>query len=822
MSGVKDVHVSITLNSFKNWMSKKEFRDGWVILSIIILPILYFSRILFTNTVIPNGDWSQIFYPTRDLAREQLLKGHFPLWNPYEFMGCPLFATWQVGVLYPFNLIFLPLSPVMAMKCVSCLNIIVAGLGMYLFARKIISFPPFSALVSSILFMFGGYFPVHYEHINHVSVGVWIPLLLYCAHRSILDPDNHCVSLKSFLGYGILAGMILTIQVFAGHPQILFYSLLILCLYYLTLISYALIHKNKTIFSRVFFSGVLIFVIGLGLSAIQWIPSRELFSLSVRTTMDTYESYGTLYSLEPRHLLTFILPHVFGDTSGYFWGEGNFTETTGYLGVLPIFLLVLSFAYIRNSLSQKQGYSFTLPYFIYLFLIVTGIISLSLCVGKYNPLYPLAYWIIFPLHDFRCPSRFLLVLSFTLSLLAGFGSTFLTEIFQRKNDTKSWMNWIHGTSLFLIIPTLFALFDISQRPTFSINAFLSLYQYDMGILISIILIFYIILYLTIHKKIWSNVGLGICLFIILLDLFLFSLTLPFHNLTERTVLQKPYPTVLAMKSSHEPFRMARNLKDLVGGDLYSTINHFNRLQSNLNILYRIADLWGYPEGLIPIQNYYDALYKFQDQLFSSHPNAQLLGMMNVKYYLSDDSVSSPGFTFLSEGGTVLIYQNNFCLPMVYWKSKAVAADNDVEILKEMSKPSFSVESPLFLNKTKSLDYVLNHFTKPSLNMKTQDIQIHNLSPTQFEVNTRTPQDGFLVFSITPYLGWNCFLDNQQVPTYRANILFNAIFLPEGTHHITYQFQSDSFRKGLLISVITLGLVIFTSLYLFIRKESMIE
>jgi hypothetical protein len=744
MSENKDAPVSRNMNPFKSPMSKKEFSDGWAILLILVLPILYFSRILFTNTVIPNGDWYQLFYPARVLAQEQLLKGQFPLWNPYEFMGCPLFATWQVAVLYPFNLIFLPLHPVLAMKCVSCLNIIVAGLGMYLFARKIISFQPFSALVSSILFMFSGYFPVHYEHINQVNVGVWIPLLLYCAHRSILDLDNQCVSLKKFLGYGILTGMILAIQVFAGHPQILFYSLFILCLYFLTLISYALVHKNKTIFLRILFSGVLILTLGLGLSAIQWLPSRELSNVSVRA-MDTYENYGTYYSLEPRHLLTFILPHIFGDASGYFWGEGNFTEMTGYLGVLPIFLVVLSFAYIRNSLSQKQRYRSSLPYFIYLFLVVTGILSLSLGMGKYNPLYPLAYRIIFPLHDFRCPSRFLLVLGFALSLLAGFGSTYLTEIFQRKNDNKSWVNWIHGTSLFLIILSIYAGFDVSRRPAHLINVFLNLYQEDMTILLGIILIFYIILYFALHKKIRSNVCLGLCFFVILLDLFLFSRTLPFHNLTDRTELQKPYPTVLAMSPNLEPFRMARNLRDILDVDLYSTINRHNRLQPNLGVLYRIADLWGYQEGLLPIQNYYDALTTLKYRLFSSQPNGQLLGMLNVKYYLSSNPVSSLGFTFLTEGGSVWIYQNNFYLPIVYWKSKEVVAANDAEILKEMSQPSFSMESPLYLTKTKSLDYMPTNFAKPDSNIKMQNIQFRNLSPTQIEGKYRNASRWFFGF-----------------------------------------------------------------------------
>jgi uncharacterized membrane protein YfhO len=52
-------------------------------------------------------------------------------------------------------------------------------------------------------------------------------------------------------------------------------------------------------------------------------------------------------------------------------------------------------------------------------------------------------------------------------------------------------------------------------------------------------------------------------------------------------------------------------------------------------------------------------------------------------------------------------------------------------------------------------------------------------------------------------GWQAYVDNQPVKTYRANYCFRAISVPAGTHQVEFRFYSAAFRIGLWTSIAAL-------------------
>jgi len=59
--------------------------------------------------------------------------------------------------------------------------------------------------------------------------------------------------------------------------------------------------------------------------------------------------------------------------------------------------------------------------------------------------------------------------------------------------------------------------------------------------------------------------------------------------------------------------------------------------------------------------------------------------------------------------------------------------------------------------------------------------------------------GFLVLSDLFYPGWKAFVGEREVPIYRANYLFRAVWLPQGRHSVRFEYHPASFRYGLIVS-----------------------
>ncbi|HRL14762.1 MAG TPA: hypothetical protein PKX07_22965, partial [Aggregatilineales bacterium] len=83
---------------------------------------------LLSDLVLQNFQW-KVF------IREQLAVGEIPLWNPHQFSGTPFMAAGQQSTLYPLSLIYYVLPLTAAYGWFTVVNLWLAGVFMYAFAR---------------------------------------------------------------------------------------------------------------------------------------------------------------------------------------------------------------------------------------------------------------------------------------------------------------------------------------------------------------------------------------------------------------------------------------------------------------------------------------------------------------------------------------------------------------------------------------------------------------------------------------------------------------------------------------------------------------
>ena len=132
-----------------------------------LAPLFYFPPALLQRKVLCPDDGLLQNVPFRVAAAQIIRSGHLPLWNPYIFSGMPLFATAQVGILYPLNWFYVPFSAATATNLMVISTYVVAGLGAYLYARQIKA-SIVGAVITSLAWQFGG---AAIGQISHINIG---------------------------------------------------------------------------------------------------------------------------------------------------------------------------------------------------------------------------------------------------------------------------------------------------------------------------------------------------------------------------------------------------------------------------------------------------------------------------------------------------------------------------------------------------------------------------------------------------------------------------------------------------------------------------
>src|SRR3989442_6987470 len=144
--------------------------DLLVVLVPGLLPRLFFWRVLSGGpadvATFPLGDFTELHYPYRHWAAEELAQGRLPAWNPFLSAGHPSLGDIQFGLLYPIAQLVARQSAgdlsLLALEGQVVLHLSIAAIGVYLFARAA-GAGRAGGLLAGLVFAFSGYmtsFPV--------------------------------------------------------------------------------------------------------------------------------------------------------------------------------------------------------------------------------------------------------------------------------------------------------------------------------------------------------------------------------------------------------------------------------------------------------------------------------------------------------------------------------------------------------------------------------------------------------------------------------------------------------------------------------------
>lgn len=260
-------------------------------------------------------------YPWKVLAIDMWKNGEIPLWNPYNFSGTPLLANNQSSVFYPGNLLFFVTNYSAAWSLYIYIQPLMASIFMYLYIRSL-KLSKAAALIAAVSYSYSLFMATFLEYGNFGHSILWLPLLLFLIEKFKSKPRKY---------FPPMISIIIAIVIFAGHLQIasgVIFAVLI----------YAVVRLYKTKFKALMF--LASFTLGIGIGAIQLLPTLELLSLSARVSHPS-DIINNLFLLKPEQLVLFFVPDFYGNpaTRNYLLTD-TYPGNAVYIGIIPILFFI--------------------------------------------------------------------------------------------------------------------------------------------------------------------------------------------------------------------------------------------------------------------------------------------------------------------------------------------------------------------------------------------------------------------------------------------------------------------------------------------------
>jgi hypothetical protein len=357
----------------------------------------YFWDVIGLRRALFYFDITEINYPYRAFFAEEMKAGRFSRWFPGLYCGLPLFSESQAGYFHPFKYLFYPwLATWQALNLDTVLSVWLTGVGTYLWLRRHVG--PAGALTGAAVFGLSGFMWGHLIHTSMINAMASVPFVILGLEWSWAS--------GRWRG-AVLGGVALACQVFAGHLQDALLMVVLVGLYGLYRAATERAWKARLIALGM---AAMLVVVGVLVSAVQWIPSKELLDRSPRAGGLPWGElvYG---SWHPELIPTLVIREAYGtrarDTD-WLHGYYPYHEMNAYIGLIAMALAVVG----AGGVARRDRWA-------NFWVLLVGI-GAVLMLGKFTFLFDRANQIPI-LGSSREPVRFHLWVSLGVAALAAVG-----------------------------------------------------------------------------------------------------------------------------------------------------------------------------------------------------------------------------------------------------------------------------------------------------------------------------------------------------------------------------------------------------------------
>jgi len=780
-------------------------------LIFLILVIILFQEFVFSDQMLFGTDTLEAGVFMRQLY-VNFFKTHHSLilWDPFIFGGMPYVDAMHGDTFYPLALLQLVLPMHRALGWKLVITVFLAGVFAYLCLRAF-GFNRAISLLGALAYMFSANLIswVYAGHDGRMYVTSLLPLLFLFVEKGL-----NTKKIIYYLGLGVSIGLL----IFANHPQLAYYALWALGLYFIFRLGLKLretkggsfIQKVKPIVSQVLLF-VLAVIIGLLLAMVQILPPTIYVNkYSPRAGGKGYE-YATSWSFHPEELVSQVVPEFSGlnvQEENTYWGRNAFKLNSDYGGIISLILALLALFLVK----EKKIW----------FFLGLSLLALFYSLGAHTPIYKLFYWLVPQVKNFRAPSLILFLLNFSIIFLACFAIQEIMNGLKSEDEKETLIRLLK--ILVIVFLVLAFLFTVAGNILLSIwNGILyndispakkailaeNLPNIIRGFWLSFILVGFLAaaLYLLVKERIKPSLFVFWVAALIVLDLW--RIDFKFIKDFDYFGYFREDSGIEFLKKDPERFRTL---------DLPGTYPGQNFLA-----LYGINQTFGYHGNQLKIYDEFtEREYRESaptQQEFSNRYLQFLFGrkpdLLSVKYLLSRREFSHPKFSKVFTGDGIFVYQNKDYLPAARIVFKYEVIANKERALKRLSDPDFDYRNSVILEEKPDLNSWEIDSISPSGSAQIVADDINRLT-----LKVKLSQPGLLVLSENYYPSWKATVDGKESKVYKGDYVFRAVPLDQGEHEVKFIYKSLTYRIGKTSTLLTsLGLL---AIFLYVGLKKRIE
>jgi|GEM_PF-1706422 len=780
---------------------------------IILLTML--ATLLLRNQIILGkawwyGDIFTFFYPVRSYVAERLLKLQMPLWQPYSNMGIAAIAEPQYQVFYPPLWLTLPLPTHFGMALMLWLHILLSGFALYFFLRVCMRLKKAASLFGAIAYMLSGFIQGHVGHLIHVLAYPYLPILLTVVHRAFATDGVKSSGLwagerDGTTTWATVCGIVISLQLLTGS-QFAYYSFLTAMAFSIFAAAHAKVRWHS--FALFWLCAI---AICLSICAIQMLPTFEVARFSARPPSFKFASDN---SLPPLLWLTLsTLPNYYGTYLTGFVTHDIWTDgASAFVGHSTI---LLSLTCIVVSLKRNR---------LAAFFAMAALASLIISFGIYTPLWKVLSPIASCMFKFRCPSRWLLVYTLSLSILSSIGMHNLLEGSGFGGATKS------EAKLLWLLPIFVVLYAICLTAVLFLHWRQSQDAFALCLdsLLLALLWWYALLTLR-----WVMRGFSHCDALLLTlgltcELFVLSLGMHFSAGAKRELIEQPAKVAGLIRENERYFSERFPVAPYLLANRYLRMKKFSTredalaraqielLKPSLNLLTlrRSVDTEGElvsrPLWSFPFVRFRDLRHKDNERLYR---------LAGVKCIVSIWRYARFKLRARTKDG-VFIYEDPEAMPLIYPVENVRIVRTTDEAIELITKRSFNPKTEVALLPMSNIENMDGDAKVTNASTTSADVgkvTVRRWECEVCEIECEGKQSSWLIWLECFHPGWRAFVDGRQTSIHCANGAFMAVRVGSGRHRITFAFLPTSYSVGAFITLCTISALIGISIFRLVMR-----
>ncbi len=820
-----------------------------VILLFVAISFAYFSPVL-TGKDLQQGDDTHTMGMSQELNQyEKDHPGEHPLWTNSMFSGMPAFLIKGGPGYNIYHALQRYVSLFLPYKTVAILFLLLLG---FYFLLSTLNLNRILSAAGAVGFAFASFNIeiIAAGHITEAYAISFMPVVI----AGILTLFN-----KKYILGGLVTLFAFGIEISFNHPQIAYYTAIIILVIFITKFIFAL--KEKDLKHFIIVSGITLFAFILAVlpNIGNLLPTYEYGKYSMRGPSEITKKgetnhssglewdYAMQWSVGKAETFSVLVPNLMGaGVNGFkedsktveelqkvgvqdanrvaasfpvYWGALLFTAGPSYFGAIICFLFILGLFIVKGS--EKW------------WLLAIAILSLILSMGRNFALINELFFYHFPGYSkFRTPDMIRIVANFAFVFLGFIAIKEILEGKIKKEDALKGLKYaasiIGGLLLiFMLIPGWF--FDYTglqdnqiveqlrgaKWPNDLINTILAAMRDDRETLLRLdalrsfvfVALSAGLLWALVSKKLKPLYFSGILGVLILIDLWNVDLRyLGKESFVQKSEYQNQFIKTPAdefiLKDADPDYRVL-NLTKSPFNDGYTPYYHKSIGGYHGAKMRRYQDMIDGPisEDIQKLQQLFRSKPTYES-LNSGLSQLRTLNMLNTKYIIYNPE-AAPLVNNMA-------YGNAWFVKEIKWVNNA---DEEYTSVADFNPLQTAIVD-------KKWESVLG--TTAFKFDSTAQIKLLTYKPHELEYQTKTTSIQIAVFSEVFYeKGWNAYIDGTIVPHGRADYILRSMTVPAGEHKILFKFEPKTYylaqHLALISSILVVILTIVGLILLFKKK-----